>query len=165
MVKELILDVRSMGPGDSHRLIDIDLKVSEFPWAIGKWYNLQWTSEDWDITVATLNNTPVGFSIIESLVDIDICRIHRLVVLNLAQRIGLNNMLLDRAQYAAVIRGLTIIEFMVSEVSCRGMNDPYDLSVWLLKQSFKCEKIEKERFEAYGKKYDGYLFRKTLHYG
>ena len=77
MKQKLALDFRPMSAGDSHHLLDIDLKVSEFPWDVEDWQLLQKFFPDWEISVATLNKTPVGFSVVELSADDDLCRLYK----------------------------------------------------------------------------------------
>jgi hypothetical protein len=164
MKRKLALDLRPMSVGDSHHLLNIDLKVSEFPWDVEDWQLLQKFFPDWEISVATLNSTPVGFSVVELSADDDLCRIHKFAVLRRAQRIGVDNSLLNLIEYRTSIKSLGTLEYVASESACRP-GDPYDVSQWLIWHGFTCEATEPEMFEGYGKDYDAYLFRKTIHEG
>lgn len=164
MKRKLTLDIRPMSVGDSHHLLNIDLKVSEFPWDVEDWQLLQKFFPDWEISVATINKTPVGFSVVELSADDDLCRIHKFAVLLRARRIGVHLSLMNVIEYRTFTRSLGTIEYVASECCCRP-GDPYDVSEWLLRENFRCQDTEADMFEGYGKNYDAYLFRKIVHDG
>lgn len=160
---KLALNLRPLLAGDSHHLLNLDNKVSEFPWDVEDWQLLQKFFPEWEVSVVTLNETPKGFSVIELSADEGVCRIHKLVAQ--PNGVGLLNVLMDRIEYRAFIKQLDVIELIVSETECRGGDDPYDKTKWMRQQGFKCEDIQTGLFEAYGNQYDGYVFHKSLHEG
>lgn len=161
MKKPLNLDLRPMALGDSHHLINIDNKRSEFPWTVGDWQCFQRYFPEWEVSVVTLDETPVGFTVIELSKDENKCYIHKFAVLPKGLTVGIDLVLLNRVEYRTVTKGLNCIEYPVSESSCNP-GDPYDVSEWLLRNGFRCEETVEEMFEAYGSYYDGFLFRKPI---
>ncbi len=157
------MDIRPMTLGDSHHLINIDSKASEFAWDVEDWQILQKYFPDWKVWIVSLMDTPKAFAVVEVDHNEDISRIHKMAALPEARRIGADLSLLDTIEYDAVVSGVGTVEFVVSETSCRGGNDPYDISAWLLRRGFKCEETGRETYDAYGKMYDGFAFRKLVH--
>ena len=157
---QLNLDVRPMQQGDSHHLLNIDLKASEFPFDFDDWQTLARFFPEWKIAVATLDDTPVAFAIYEIDEEEKVVRVHKIAALPNARRIGVDSTLLSAIEYTAVTQGMSAVEIPVPASSCRGKDDPYDVSVWLNRNKYRCVRTEAGLYEAYGDDEDGYIFQK-----
>lgn len=156
------LDIRPMKDGDSHHLINIDLKSSEFPFQFEDWQLLAHYFPDWKIMVGCLDETPVSFAIVEFEHDDEmVVRIHRIVAMPEGKKFGVHNAILYTIEYEATIAGFAKIQIPVPTSSCRGPEDPYDMSEWLKENKYRCVEIEEDMFEAYGETIEGYIFEKS----
>lgn len=155
------LDIRAMKEGDSHHLVNIDVKSSEFPFEFEDWQLLAHYFPEWRIMVSCLDETPVGFAIVELDKDELVMRIHKIVALPEAKRIGVDTTMLCHIEYEAQISGFAKIQLPVPSLACRGPGDPYDISEWLKNNQYRCVGTEEEIFEAYGEKIDAYIFEKN----
>lgn len=156
------LDIRPMKEGDSHHLINVDLKTSEFPFGFQDWQLLAHYFPEWKIMVACLDETPVGFAIVEMDKEDRTVRIHKLVAMADARKLGVDNAILHTIEYEATISGYQKVQLPTPTSSCRGPGDPYDISEWLKKNKYVCVGTEESMFEAYGENMDGYIFEKNL---
>jgi len=162
-VRMEMLKLRPLDRTDSHYLLDIDNKVSEYPWGPDEWELMDKFFPEWETSIATVNSTPKGFSVTELDKERGVQLIHKLVVRE--SHPTLRTLLLERLEYRAFVHSISTIEFVLSETECRGKDDPYDRSAWLKRQGFRCENIRKDTFESYGKVFDGFVFRKLIHEG
>jgi len=159
-VKTGILGLRDMDNGDIHYMLNIDRKFSEFPWVFSDWQKLVVDFPEWRINVVTIKDQVCGFCVWET--PEDTVRIHRFCYDK-----RLTEFLVDKV-LLAILTGFCrrfdrpSIEYIVRETSCMGADDPYDKSAWLLKQDFRCEEIYTDYFEGYGKRADGFVFRKKI---
>lgn len=141
---------------DCTHLMNIDRKSTEFPYDFEDWQQLNLMS-DWFAFLTTYKNTPCGFVIYE----LSTClRVHRLAVLPEFRHQGVGVTLLSIAETNAGNRKL--YEIPVPETSCRGGDDPYDVSKWLSLRGYKCEETVEGMFFGYGKDIDGFIFRKKI---
>ncbi len=143
---------------DSAHVMNIDQKSTEYPYDFQDWQSLNMIP-DWYGFICTHKETPCGFVLYELL---DCLRIHRLAVLPEYRRHGVGITLLHLAEENARLKQVKLFEFPVPETSCRGGNDPYDMSKWLNLQNYRCEEIQEAMFNGYGKDIDGYIFRKRI---
>ena len=158
-----MLKIRPLNKTDSHHLLNLDLKTSEYPWSSDDWELMDKFFPEWEVSIATVDGVPKGFSVTELDIKRNIQRIHKLVVIKPYPT--LKTLLLERIEYRAFVHSVSTIEFILSETECRGKDDPYDRSTWLKRQGFRCEGIHKDTFEAYGNVFDGFVFRKLIHEG
>jgi hypothetical protein len=153
------LDLRPMKAGDSNHLLSIDRKSSEFPWEVEDWQLIQQYFPGWEVSVATLNGTPKGFSVIELSDEKDACYIQKLVALGNDD--DLRQLLLARITFRTLVKGFSSILYSTCELNCCP-GDPYDESVWLQSQGFTYNATEVGEYSAYGRDYDGYIFSKKV---
>lgn len=142
---------REIGPGDSHLLVSLDRKFSEFPYDIQDWQLIRNFFQDWWVDILMDGDEIVGFVITEFSEKVGLV-IHRMA--------GDLDAALERVEERAREGMITVLQYEVPECCCRGAGDPYDVSAWLLSNGFRCEDTKKEEFEAYGNLVDVYVFRK-----
>lgn len=159
------IGLRPMQLGDSPHLLNIDLKSSEFPWEVADWELLNNYFKHWRVLIALFNNTPAAFSVFELDSDEDSLHIHKLEALPIGKRVGLQFLMLDAIEHDGRCAALGVMDFIVPVSSCRGPGDPYDISEWVSRAGFKCQREEPSMFEGYGKEIAGYVFQKTIEYG
>lgn len=155
------LDIRGVKDGDLHHLINIDRKGSEFPWDVEDWRIANIHFPEWRIIIATLDDEPVALALYEFNEKVDECVIQKLVAIPEAKWVL--SMLLDKIEYGTYVQQLGAISFLISELECRGSFDPYDKSQWLKEHGFKWSLTHPNIYDAYGQRYDGYVFKKVIH--
>lgn len=160
----LEFDIRPQEAGDSFHLLNIDRKGSEIPFEVTDWQLVQRDFPAWQIKVATVRETPCAFVLYELDTMNGVASIHKLAALPFARTIGIPNFFVDIVRHLAVIKGFTHIETILPTYECRGKNDPYDVSAWLLSVGFVWKETLTEVFEAYGKVVDAYVFHKPVEY-
>lgn len=164
---QVIEDIELRGPqtGDSHHLLNIDSKTNEFPWDTEDWQIARMYFPHWKVYIGTVCREPAAFALASSDKEKDVCEIHRIAALPDAKVKGLDAMILDTIEYDAFIAGVGYLQIVLPETSCRGGDDPYDMSRWLNRMGFHCDEVKEESFEAYGNVYQEFVFRKSIHYG
>lgn len=153
-------DIRRMREGDSHHLVNIDLKTSEFPYDFEDWQLLGNYFQDWHIWVATDSQKPVAFAVVEIDENEHIARMHRIACLPEGKTIGIHNLLLMTLEGNYCQQKLKGIEMPVPHTMCMADNDPYNVSVWLKSHGYKCIRTVPDMFDGYGKDIEGYIFFK-----
>lgn len=145
---------RESVPLDDHYLMDIDLKCFDRPWTPIEWRRV---SKLCSILVATWNDKPIGMIVYGQTEsgDFDVVK---LGVKPVYRRQGIGSRLMLDAILAA--RNLMVPSIFVTVPEshvCPG--DPYDVSAWLRKRSFRARLPNiKDHIELYGEWEDGVVF-------
>lgn len=156
------LEIRQTRDSDAHYLVDIDRKSYEHPFDVRDWQSLAIDFPSWDMCIASVDQHHCGYSVAEDNRADGIVTVHRLGVSPQYRRRGIGSLLMHRIEYKALANHATAIEIPVPETSCRGPNDPYDVSEWLKKLGYRCTRSCEAMFTAYGKAIEGYIFGKPI---
>lgn len=149
-----MLNVRPATGEDVHYLLDIDVKCFDYPWSAEHWRVVGSTV---NIAVATYYGTPIGmvvFAGAESEKGVPFVTMVKLAVKESFRNRGIGETLL-----------LTVVEFgrKIESTGVRAVVPESSNAIdWLIKMGFKASGVDRECFDLYGIKEDGYMFQREL---